>query len=107
MRSNQIRFPMPKMEIPLFNGHNPRWWVKRYERMFSHIVVAEQQKVTLVAAYLNNTGDALFQGWSGVKENCSWVEFVEDLCDCFGERGMLDVVEEFNKLKQEGMVQTY
>ena len=33
--SNKIGFPMPKMEIPLFNGHNPRWWVRRCEGMFS------------------------------------------------------------------------
>ena len=60
--SNQIGLPMPKMEIPLFDGHNPRWWVRRCERMFSLYNVAEQQNVTLAAAYLNDTGDVWYQG---------------------------------------------
>jgi len=30
------------------------------------------------------------------------IEFVEDFCDRFGEKNMIDVFEEFNKLKQEG-----
>ena len=29
------------------------------------------------------------------------------LCERFGDRGMMDIVEEFNKLKQEGTVQEY
>ena len=90
---------MPKMEIPLFDGHNPRWWARCCARVFSLHNVAEAQKVTFVAAYLNDEGDTWFQGWSGVREDCSWEEFVEGLCERFGEKGMLDVVEEFNKLR--------
>jgi len=33
-----------------------------------------------------------------VEENCIWVDFVEELCDRFGDEGMIDVVE-FNKLR--------
>lgn len=32
---------------------------------------------------------------------------MEGLCEQFGEKGMLDVVEEFNKLRQGGLVQAY
>lgn len=99
-RPNPTSFPMLKIEIPSFDGHNPQWWVRRCERMFNLYNVAEQQRVLLTAAYLNDARDEWYQGWSGVKEECSWGEFVEDLCERFGERGMLDVVEEFNKLKQ-------
>jgi len=69
--------------------------------------VAEQQNVTIAAAYLNDVGDAWYQGWMGVKDKCSWEEFVEGLCGRFGEKEMLDVVEEFNKLRQGGSVQVY
>jgi len=31
---NQLGFPMPKMEILVFDGSNPQWWVRRCERMF-------------------------------------------------------------------------
>ena len=36
-----------------------------------------------------------------------WAKFVEDLCKHFGDRNMMDVVEEFNKLRQKRMVQSY
>ena len=103
----QTGFHALKMEIPLFDSQNPRWSVRRCERMFSIYNVAEQQKVTLVAAYLNDVRDAWFQGWRRVKESCIWPEFVEDLCERFRDRGMLDVVEEFNKFKLEGTMQSY
>ena len=74
------------------------------ERMFSFYHVSEHQRVTLVAAYLN---DAWFRGWIGAKEGCQWAKFVEDLCERFDDRNMMDVVEEFNKLRQKGTVQSY
>ena len=32
---NQPSFPMLKLEIPMFDGINPRWWPRRCERMFN------------------------------------------------------------------------
>ena len=55
--------------------------------------------MTMVAAYLNDVGDAWFQGWPTVKESYQWVEFVEDLCERLGDRNMMDIIEEFNKLR--------
>lgn len=55
-------FPTPKLEIPMFDGTNPRWWVCRCERMFNFYRVLEQQRVTLVVAYLNDPGDTWFSG---------------------------------------------
>jgi len=42
-----------------------------------------------------------------VKETSNWDDFTKGLCERLGERGMMDIVEEFNRLKQEGMVQEY
>ena len=36
-----------------------------------------------------------------------WIDFAEEFCIRFGERNMVDIVEEFNKLKQEGSVTDY
>ena len=55
--SHQTGLPMPKMEIPLFDGQNPRWWVRRCERFFQLYKVPEEQKVTMAATYLNDTTD--------------------------------------------------
>ena len=62
--------------------------------------------MTLAAVYLNDAGNAWFQGWIRTKEGCRWAKFVEDPCERFGDQNMLDEVE-FNKLQQEGTVQTY
>ena len=67
--------------------------------MFEWYGVTERQKVTIAVAYLNNAGDAWYQGWSKVQELCRWEEFVEEFCKRFGDRGLSDVVEEFNKIK--------
>ena len=75
--------------------------------MFSLYNIQDQQKVTMAAAYLNDVGDAWFQGWSRVKEGYQWAKFLEDLCERFGDRNMMDIVEEFNKLRQEGTIQNY
>ena len=104
---NQPGFPMPKLEILLFDELNPRWLVRRYERMFSLYNVLDQQRVTLAFAYVNDAGDVWFQGWSRVRGDCQWADFVEDLCEKYGDRSMMDVLEKFNKLMQEGTVQTY
>ena len=38
---NQPNFPVPKLDIPLFDGENPRWWIRRCERMFTLYQVQE------------------------------------------------------------------
>lgn len=104
---NQPSFHAPKLEIPLFDGENPRWWVRQCERMFTLYQVPEQHMITLASAYLNDMGDAWLQGWIRVKEGSPWSVFADDLCERFGDGSMMDVIEEFNKRKQEGTVQTY
>ena len=64
------RISMPKLDIPMFDGNAPRWWIRRCERAFEWYGVPKQQRVTLVATYLNDAGDYWYQGWSKVKEEC-------------------------------------
>ena len=45
--------PMPSLEIQIFVGDKPRWWIRRCKSFFHYYHVAENQKVNLVAAYLN------------------------------------------------------
>ena len=39
---NQLGFLMPKLEIPMFDGINPWWWVRKYEWMFNWYNVPER-----------------------------------------------------------------
>jgi len=106
-RQHHHGLPMLRLEIPLFNGSGPRWWIRRCERAFKWYGVEERQKVTIASAYLNDVGDAWFQRWSKVREECRWEEFTEEFYERFGDRGMADIVEEFNKLQQLGTVLEY
>ena len=56
--------------------------------------------MNLVVAYLNDVGDVWFQGWSRVRREYNWDDFVNGLCKRFGEKRTMDIVEEFNKMKQ-------
>jgi len=47
----------------MFEGMNPRWWVRRCERFFQFYKVPKEQKVNLVATYLNDAVDSWFQRW--------------------------------------------
>ena len=67
--------------------------------MFSLYQLLEQQKITLASTYLNDMENAWFQGWITMKKGSHWSVFVDDLCERFGDRSMMDVIEEFNKLK--------
>ena len=52
--------PMPKLEISMFDGKNPRWWVKRCKKFFPFYNIEESQKVNLASTYLNDAADAWF-----------------------------------------------
>ena len=33
--SQQVGFPVPKLELPTFEGQKPCWWIRRCEKLFS------------------------------------------------------------------------
>lgn len=49
--------------------------------------------------------DSWYQNWSKGKEILRWEEF--ELCRRFGEDEMADVVEEFMRVRQDGIVRDY
>lgn len=100
-------FPMPWMEIPVFEGIHPRWWLRKCERLFDWYNVPGIQRVGLAATYFNEVVDAWFQGCLSIRREYTWEEFSEKLCERFGERSVADTIEEFNKLRQTGSVGTY
>ena len=94
------------MEILVFKGDNPYWWVRKCEGMFEWYDISEGRRVSLAAAYFDNVVDAWYQGWTAVRDHPTWGEFVEELYERFRERSMSDIVEEFNKLRQVGELKT-
>lgn len=98
---------MPRMEISIFEGDNPRWWVRKCERMFEWYDISKGRRVSLAITYFNDVVDAWYQGWTSVRNHPTWGEFADKLCERFGERSMFDIVKEFNKLIQVGELKTY
>lgn len=41
----QNHVPMPRLEIPMFEGKKPRWWVRRCGRFFQFYRIPEDQKI--------------------------------------------------------------
>jgi len=52
------------MEIPVFEGTNPGWWIRKCERLFEWYNVPEERRVALAVAYFDDMVDAWFQGWT-------------------------------------------
>nr|CAD1832908.1 unnamed protein product [Ananas comosus var. bracteatus] len=57
--------------------------------------------------HLEDKADTWFQGFLAESETVSWERFAEEICKRFDEKGLCDVVEEFNKLAQSGSVEEY
>ena len=95
-------FPIPKLELLMFDELKPRWWIQRCEKLFGIHHAMDEHRVNLAVAYLNDVGDVWFQGWSRVKSEYNWDDFISGLCERFGEKRTMDIVEEFNKMKQNG-----
>ena len=55
-------FLVPKLELPIFEGTKPRWWLRRCEKLFEIHQVPENQRVALAVAYLHDEGEVWFQG---------------------------------------------
>ena len=81
----------------MFEGMKPRWWARKCERFFQFYRIPKEQKINVVAAYLNDATDSWYQDWIQDEGNQgSWAEYVEGLCKRFGERSMADVIKEFS-----------
>lgn len=97
----------PKLELPMFSSGNPREWVRKCQKYFLNYHVPESQKVDVVEMFLEGKADIWFQGVKLERPNLSWDVFCELLNERFAEKGGRDVVEEFNKLRQNGSVEEY
>ena len=49
---------MPRMEIPVFEGTNPRWWIRKCERLFEWYNVPMGRRVALATTYFDDGVDA-------------------------------------------------
>lgn len=97
----------PKIDLQLFTGENPREWLRKCDKYFMNYQILDHQKVEIIEMYLDGKADKWFQGIKLEKPGLSWTEFGDLLCKRFTDSICTDVIEEFNKLQQEGNVEEY
>ena len=96
----------PKLDLTTFRGDNPRGWLRRCNKFFKLNATLWQQWVEIASLYLEGKAEIWFEGYMcGLDVNIEWEEFSKAICSRFGSRE--DVVEEFNKLKQENGMEEY
>ncbi|XP_019230960.1 PREDICTED: uncharacterized protein LOC109211833 [Nicotiana attenuata] len=61
LRPQTVQTPAPKWELPYFEGHEPKGWIRKCERYFNLYKTPENLKVEAAALYLNGLADARLQ----------------------------------------------
>ncbi|GMI63964.1 hypothetical protein HRI_000065700 [Hibiscus trionum] len=97
----------PKIELSMFEGENPRGWIRRCEKYFAIFNIPENHKMEIAAMHLSGRAETWFDGYMMQKYRINWHEFIADLCHRFCNKTSSDVIEEFNKLTQRTTVEEY
>ncbi|XP_074305558.1 uncharacterized protein LOC141640775 [Silene latifolia] len=97
----------PKVNFPVFDGSNPRMWLKKCARYFELCKIPEHQKIDLASLYMIGKTELWVHGYLAVRRNVDWDDFKTDLCARFREETDSNVVEQFNKLHQTGSIDEY
>jgi len=103
---NAFKF-LPRLEFPVFDGSNPRVWIKKCSRYFSLCKIPEPQRVDLASIHLKGKAEMWFSSYIAIKKHVDWDEFIIDICGRFKEDLGCRVVEDFNKLQQTGPIDEY
>lgn len=97
----------PKVEFPTFDGNDLRGWVKKCTRYFGLCRINDNQKVDLASLHLKGQAEVWFASYIMGRRGVSWDDFIVDVCVCFRDSLGVRVIEEFNKLQQDGAVDEY
>jgi hypothetical protein len=64
--------PLPRVEMPMFRGENPRGWLRKRRKYFKINMILAYQWVEVVSYYLKGKTNVWFEGL--VQENESWID---------------------------------
>ncbi|XP_048492259.1 uncharacterized protein LOC125493205 [Beta vulgaris subsp. vulgaris] len=97
----------PKLQIPSFDGTNPRIWIKKCSRYFSLCNIADDCRVDLASLYMTDKAETWVSSYLAVRKHVDWDDFILDLTARFKDGKGMNVVEHFNKLSQVDSLETY
>ncbi|XP_056695073.1 uncharacterized protein [Spinacia oleracea] len=110
-RSNSTRSlgMNPKLNFPKFDGTNPRNWVKKCCKYFSLCKIPDEQEVDLASLNVIDKAEGWMMNYLSVMKSMivDWNDFVADLYARFRDDSAHNVVENFNKLQQNGSLEEY
>lgn len=101
------RIPFPKLDLPAFNGEEPREWSGKYERYFRIYQIPEKKWVEVATMHFTGKAHRRKEGYLVDKPNINQEELTEAVCRRFGDSGIRKYVTEFNKLTQTGAIEKY
>nr|XP_027122333.1 uncharacterized protein LOC113739303 [Coffea arabica] len=102
-----LQLAIPRMEFPVFDGGNPREWIRKSQKYFHTFHIPDSQKMDMVEIFLEGKADIWYQGFKISRGVTNWENFTAELIKRFGNVKQLDPVEEFSKLQQTSTVQAY
>ncbi|XP_071904064.1 uncharacterized protein [Coffea arabica] len=102
-----LQLAIPRMEFPVFDGGNPREWIRKSQKYFHTFHIPDSQKMDMVEIFLEGKADIWYQGFKISRGVTNWENFTVELIKRFGNVKQLDPVEEFSKLQQTSTVKTY
>ncbi|XP_071924950.1 uncharacterized protein [Coffea arabica] len=106
-RETRVHGRLPKMDLPIFDGDNPREWIRKANKYFKLHEIEEDLRAEVAELYFRDRADIWFHGVFYGREAIPWLELSTALCIRFGEGSPEEAIEEFNKLVQAGSVAEY
>ncbi|KAL2930706.1 Transcription factor bHLH25 [Bienertia sinuspersici] len=96
-----------KIEFPQFDGSNPRIWIKKCNRYFLLCKIPEDRKVDLASLHMIGKAESWVSSYLAVRASVNWQDFILDLTVRFQDHASENMVEQFNKIQQNGSLDDY
>lgn len=106
-KPNNSIFRTIKFEFPKFDGTNPRSWIRKCNKLFSHHVVVEHQKLYLATMNLEGKTEEWYSGFIHEGAELTWEGFIEEITARFSPEAQTNPIGELKNLQQTGSVDGY
>lgn len=104
----------PRIDLPKFNGDNPRLWIRKcmkylnfhpmsdHEKLFNSHHMSDHEKFLLVDINMEEEVDNWYLAYIDGREEIGWEKFASMVIERFSNVADENLIGKFNKLKQRG-----
>lgn len=100
-------FKSIKFEFPKFDGGNPRSWIRKCNKLFSHHSVPNNHKLYLATMNLEGEAEEWYAGFVQGGPDLTWDGFVEEIVARFSPENQMNPIGELKNVQQLGTVDEY